>query len=99
MTQRRTLQLLLPLRPRHRPDHLIGSKREVGEDGEEGGEGQEEGGEEGEGGGVEGEEGEGADTRVLETEVQGKHIYSQYITVYVIYYTHFPTARTTGVRS
>ena len=87
MTQRRTLQLLL--RPRHRPDHLIGSKREVGEDGEEG-EG-EEGGEEEEGGGVEGEEGEGADTRVLETEEQGKHIYSNYITVYVIYYTHFPT--------
>ena len=76
MTQRRTLQLLVLLRPRHRPDHLIGSKREVGEDGEEG----------------EGEEGEGADARVLETEVQGKHIYSQYITVYVIYYIHFLTA-------
>ena len=87
VTQRRTLQLPLLLRPRHR--HLIRGETGVGEDrqeGEEGGAG-EEGGEEEEGGGVEGEEGEGAaHTRVLEVEVQGKHIYSQYITVYTNIY-------------
>ena len=71
VTQRRTLQLLLLLRPRHRPHHrhLIRGETGVGEDGEEGEEGGagEEGGEEEEGGGVEGEEGEGAaHTRVLE---------------------------------
>ena len=79
------LLLLLLLRPRHRPHHrhLIRGETGVGEDGEEG----EEGGAGEEGGGVEGEEGEGAAyTRVLEVEVQGKHIYSQYITVYTNIY-------------
>ena len=77
----RTLQLLLQPhhRLRHRHRHLVRGKTGVGEDGEEGEEGGEGEEGEGEGEGGEGEEGEGgADTRVLEAEVQGKHIYSQY---------------------
>ena len=76
---RRTLQLLLQPHHRLRHRHLVRGKTGVGEDGEEGEEGGEgeEGEGEGEGGGGEEEEG-GADTRVLEAEVQGKHIYSQY---------------------
>ena len=69
----RTLQLLLQPHHRLRHRHLVKGKTGVGEDGEEGEEGGE--GEEGEGVEGEGEEGEGgADTRVLEVEVQGKHI-------------------------